>query len=355
LDGYKVREQNGNEEIQTPDGSRWIVRGKDSVYGYGAGYGMCDEAWGVKADVVEDGLEPTMAERRQPQLVLASTAHRRTTPLFPARRAAAIANLATPKTTLLVEWSAPRGAELEDRDGWRQASPHWSPTRERLLEARLERAKAGESDDPDEDDPVEGFRSQYLNVWPVRAAAGSSKDESLIDSDVWTALGDLTISAPPSAVVVAVEDWVGLGSAGAAAVLLADSRVLVFGGLFDNRAEALAWAGYLLESHPGSRLIVGASLAGDDALVALGVEADTAGAAETLVALPLLRQLARDGRLVHDGDPDLSAQLAAVRVVERSGGLGVSPRSGRSDLVRAMGWAAVEAVRTPAPLEFFVY
>jgi hypothetical protein len=60
--GYGVREQNGNEEVTAPDGSRWVVRGKDSVYGYGATLGMGDEAWGIPPGVVEDGLEPTMAE-----------------------------------------------------------------------------------------------------------------------------------------------------------------------------------------------------------------------------------------------------------------------------------------------------
>jgi phage terminase large subunit-like protein len=354
-EGYRVREQNGNEEILVPDGSRWIVRSKDSVYGYPAGLGMCDEAWGVKADVVEDGLEPTMAERRSPQLVLASTAHRKTTPLFPARRAAAIAHLAAPSSSLIIEWSAPRGADLEDRDGWRQASPHWSPTREKLLAAKLDRARAGESDDPDEDDPIESFRSQYLNMWPPRAGAGSSKDEALVELDVWQSLGDLTISAPGAGLVCAVEDWVGMGSAGAAAVLLGDGRVLVWGGLFKGRADALAWAGYLLESHPGSRLIVGASLVADEAATALGVELGAAGAAETLAALPLVRQLVRDGRLVHGADPVLTTQLGGIRVVERSGGLGISPRSGRSDLVRAMAWAVQSLVNVPAPQPFYVY
>ena len=297
-----------------------------------------------------------MAERVSPQLILASTAHRKTTPLFPARRAAALVHLAAPTSTLILEWSAPRGAAIDDRAGWRAASPHWSPTREKLLAAKLERAHAGESDDPDEDDPIESFRSQYLNVWPVRAGAGSTSDETLIEADAWTGLGDLTISAPPGGLVVAVEDWLGNGSAGAAAAALPDGRVLVFGGLFDGRADALAWAGYLLETHPGSRLVVGATLVEDEATTALGVEVEAAGASETLVALPLLRQLVRDGRLVHDGDLDLGAQLAGVRVVARvGGGLGISPRSGRSDLVRAMGWAATEAIRTPAPLEFFVY
>ena len=37
-----------------------------------------------------------------------------------------------------------------------------------MLAAKLRRAMSGQSEDPDEDDPVESFRSQFLNIWPVR-------------------------------------------------------------------------------------------------------------------------------------------------------------------------------------------
>jgi hypothetical protein len=154
--------------------------------------------------------------------------------------------------------------------------------------------------------------------------------------------------------VVAVEDWLGTGSAGAAAGLLPDGRVFVFGDLFDGRADAFAWAGYLVETHPGTRLVVGASLVDDESIPA-GVEATTAGAVETKAALSLWRERVRDRRLVHDDGEAMTAQLAGVRVAGRAGGLVLSNRSGRSDLVRAAAWATAEAVRSPAPLEFFVY
>ena len=157
------------EEIETPDGSRWIIRGKTSVYGYSASLGAVDEAWKVAPEVVEDGIEPTMAERASAQLGLLSTAHRMATALVPSRREAAMAQALVPTDTLLLEWSARGDAALTDREAWRQASPHWTARRERLVASQHERALvAGPSDDPDEPDPVEAFRSQWLNVWGPR-------------------------------------------------------------------------------------------------------------------------------------------------------------------------------------------
>ena len=77
-DDYKVREANGEDEIERlEDGSRWMLRAKEAVYGYGASLGLVDEAWKVQASTVDEGLTPTMAEREQAQLMLFSTAHRR--------------------------------------------------------------------------------------------------------------------------------------------------------------------------------------------------------------------------------------------------------------------------------------
>ena len=52
-------------------------------------------------------------------------------------------------------------------EAWRAASPHWTPERERMIAGVLERVLAGTADpDPDEPDPVEALRAQYLNIWP---------------------------------------------------------------------------------------------------------------------------------------------------------------------------------------------
>ena len=99
-------------------------------------------------------------------------------PLVPMRRVAAFASWHTPKHTLWLEWSAEQSAEIDDRAAWRAASPHWSRSRERLLEARLERVEAGETVDPDEHDARESFRSQFLNGWPTRQALAVGPEAS---------------------------------------------------------------------------------------------------------------------------------------------------------------------------------
>ena len=110
------------------------------------------------------------------QILLVSTAHRRATVLMVGRRARALDHLADGDGPLLLEWSAPPDAELDDRDGWRQASPHWTRKRERLVGQRLEGALAGESDDVDEPDAIASFRTQWLNQWPAKQPSRSVAD-----------------------------------------------------------------------------------------------------------------------------------------------------------------------------------
>ena len=340
--GYEVREANGAEQITEPvSGSRWMVRGKGSVYGYPIGYVLVDEAWGVAAEVVEDGLEPTMAERLSPQMVLASTAHPRATGLFPAKRTAALAQLHTPDTTLLLEWSAPRGVDIDDRRAWRRASPHWSPSRERLLASRVAGIAAGDGLDPDDGDPVESFRAQYLNAWPLRTAPTDAGDV-LVPADVWRACSGL-LDTSDARLFVAVEDSHGRGAAVAVAARGTDGRFEVDGWLVDTWQEAFADVDLLVGTRTRVVVIVAPSLTLE---APAALRASTSAAADTRAGLALIRQLAATGRLVHDDAADLD-QVTTVRVREQVGGLAVVPGA-RADLVRACAWALHAAHARPA-------
>ena len=59
------------------------------------------------------------------------------------RRRVALAGLEDGDGDLLVEWSAPADAKLEDVDAWRLASPHWTPKRERLIAKAAAGGEAG--------------------------------------------------------------------------------------------------------------------------------------------------------------------------------------------------------------------
>jgi hypothetical protein len=354
--GYRVVESNGREEVSGPDGGRWLLRATRGVYGYSASLALADEAWGIAADVIDDGMAPTMLARLQPQLVLASTAHPQSTSLFLARRAAALGELDSPGSALLIEWSA--AADPGDESGWRAASPWWSADREDLIRTALAATRSAPLPVVGEPDPVESFRAQYLNVWPARSAAQSAATVvPLVDGQVWAGAADLRVPVPAGPVVLAVDDWGGAGAAALVAARLGDGRVLVSGQLFESRARAAAWVAWQVSAHAGSRLLVGAQLLRDAAIAALG-EVERMGAADTSAGLPMLRELVVAGRLVHDGGRDLTGQVGAARVTaSRAGGLILSPRSGRSDLLRCAAWAVAAAAELPAAQvpDFFVF
>jgi len=358
-DGWTTRDGNTDPQISAPNGSRWMIRGRHSVYSYTIALAVVDEAWGVDAPVVEDGLEPTLTEVENSQLVMFSTAHRRCTSLVPLRRGGLLANFGDEEpTSLILEWSAPRDADLEDRDAWRAASPHWTPRRERMLEAKLRRALSGTSADPDEDDPIESFRAQYLNVWPRRQWVARSDTEPLCDRDSWRHLTDIHAAPPDGPVVVAIDDYLGLRAAAAACAQLADGRFLVWGGEFDSAQDAYAWSAFTVGRRDACRVVVGRSLLVSDAeewLPEATVERAASGATGT--GLPLLRSLIRAGKIAHSGDKSLEDQVATVGLSPTiGGGLTQAHRGVRADLLHAVAWS-VAAVAQPAdePLAFYVY
>lgn len=131
---------------------RWIVRSQTAVYGYSASAALIDEAWAIDVEHITEGIEPTMVEREQPQMLMISTAHREATSLFPDLRVPALRRLATPvDDVLLLEWSAPPGADPHHVAAHRMASPHWDERRAAFILSKVDQA---------------GFQEQWLNVWP---------------------------------------------------------------------------------------------------------------------------------------------------------------------------------------------
>jgi hypothetical protein len=342
---YTVSRVNGYEGItERASGSRWLVRAQSAVYGLTATFATVDEAWSVPASVVDDGLEPTTVSRTDAQILLVSTAHRRATALMAGRRASALDNLSSGDGPLLLEWSAAPDAPLDDRDGWRAASPYWSPERERLIARRLDGALAGESADADEPDPLVSFRTQWLNQWPAKRLT-PTKGDPLVDLDTWAAL-DGPVADNPDRLFVAVEDHAGLGAALAVVAVQDDGRLGLEGWTVPTWDDALSDLAALRASHDRVTLCAGASL-----LVRLptGIRAAYRGTSQfTRTTLPLVRELVTSGVIVHDSD-ELFDQVDEVRVTDAIGGLSVVAGH-RSDLLRAASWAlamAANPTRTP--------
>jgi hypothetical protein len=285
---------------------------------------------------------PTLVEHEQPQLLLVSTAHRKATPLIPERRNHALSVLGAPgDRDLLVEWSAPRGCELDDRGAWRMASPRWTAQREGVIADKVARALLGEVLDATESDPVQFVLAQWLNVWPTVLVSVSGPGESLDTAGLW-AKCEPAPGAAPVRLWVAVEDNYGDGACVVAVGLLPDGRFEVDGWLCASRSAALDDAAAVAAQADRSEVIVGAS-------IPTRRRVSRGGATETRVGLPMVRSMLADGVIVHDPTPELDVQLERARVRQGGGGLVLVPRE-RGDMVRALAWALLAAAdRKPTP------
>ena len=338
---YKVTEVNGQEQIERlEDGSRWMIRAKEAVYGYACSVAAVDEAWKVKAATIEDGLTPTMVERDQPQLWLVSTAHRLATELMLDRRRIALAGLEEGDGDLLIEWSAPADAKLDDVAAWRLASPHWTQKRERLISKRLEAAKLGEVDPAaEEPDPEQSFRSQWLNQWPGRRTLPPATSEDLLPAGLWVSLEESELGSGP--LIVALEDDYGRGAAVGAAWRLEDGRIAVDGWTGEDWDAAIRDVERLHIQRPVSELYIGATLL--DRVPKEGWAPRPVGMAEARAGLAVFRDLAATGMLAHEDTAELDSAIAETQVRESPMGLVIT--RGPSHLVKAVVWAVAAAHR----------
>jgi hypothetical protein len=346
--GWNVSRNNiepGISLLPHMEGSVWLIKAKDAVYGQGSGNPMVDEAWDVPGPVVDDGLLPTMAEQTSPQLGLWSTAHRKATGLVLERRRTALEQLPAPRRLLILEWSTPADIDRGDRSGWRMASPHWTDQREQLIADAYARVMRGESVDPEEPDPIPSFDAQWLNRWPaVHMRAGEDPDERLATEEEWEACADEGAAPDPRRLlVVAVEDDLGRGAAAAAASLTSDGRVVIGGHWFTTLREAVDWAEDTADAAEDVLLLAGASITEDPELEDLDVPVEPAGSRETRAGLATFRQLARSRRLAHDAGSEVTRSVLDARVPPNVTGDAMLVRG--DALLRCVVWTVHRAHR----------
>jgi hypothetical protein len=341
--GWTVTRANGKEAMETPSGDRWLVRAQNAVYGWDCSLGLCDEGWDVPPMVIDEGLEPATIERRMPQIVLTSTAHRRATSLMRRKIASALSGLGEDWETLLMVWGAPEDADISDPQVWKDASAHWTPQRAKMIGAKYDRAMRGESDPTDDDpDPIEAFRAQLLNIWPPLNAAKTSAGTSIINTADWDTLNGWLPTIGESPAVVALESWFTDGCSAVAAYRLPDGRVGVSAQSFGDVASAAAWASSL----GAFNVLAGKSLLDDPAIVATGA---TGVGGTSRQAVTELKRFLDEGVLAHDGSDVLETQVLDVRISASPEGLRLRSTS-RLDAVKAAVWAIGQARKGGVPM-----
>ena len=186
----RVYRANGDEAIIFGNGSRIEVLRNSISAGHGRTLDLAiiDEAFADEDDVREQALLPTMATKKDAQIVVVSTAGTERSLYLKRKvdqgRAAAEADIG--EGIAYFEWSASPDDDPFDREVWRRVMPALGLTVE---ESAVEHAMSSMT--PNE------FRRSYLNVW-------STASEQRIPQKVWLASCSAKV-APAGALTFAVD------------------------------------------------------------------------------------------------------------------------------------------------------
>lgn len=327
------RSGNTAPQIELPSGDRWIIQAANDSAGVGYSISMAfiDEAWRVQRKVVDDAINPTLAERQQGQVWLVSTAGDSTSDLMMAYRQRALDRLEAdePGSVLLLEWSAPAEASPDEVDTWRWGSPEWTDKRETFLRQQWENIEP------------EAFRREFLNQWTVRANhwlheawwAETKGDDELPADAVWC--------------IAAESDFDGMGHAVAIAAQDDDGRIVTRVSTFRTIAEVDERIAQIRADHP--QLHVQVTPGYRDRLTQHidGIVGQREAPAATQNLLDLFDRRA----IRHDGSQVLQEHFANATISRRQQGWVLAAPMGKGGVyaARAVMFAAAQATKTQKP------
>ena len=176
----RVRRANGSEAIMWDNGSLWSVLPTTETAGHGAQYDLavCDEAFALADDRLEQAFKPTMITRPEPQLWIVSTAGDVNSHWFNAKvdDGRERAQRGQTEGVAFFEWSADPEANPADEQVWLGCMPALGHTiTVDAIRSDFESMRLSE------------FRRAYLNQRQNRAAV---EPWQVIAEDVWGGLVD---------------------------------------------------------------------------------------------------------------------------------------------------------------------
>ena len=324
----QVRYANGQEAVELPDTSKWIVGAANATAGPGLSLSLAlvDEAWSVDEEVVTGGIAPTLLEREASQLLLISTAGESRSNLLRNFRESAIAQMDDPEAAdvLLLEWSAAPEADPDDPEAWRQASPLWTPERAKRVATQHRIMETNT------------FRMQLLNQWVANASAW-------ITDRAWSEAADPTVALPTRATnpgTIAIETAVdGLPIGAVLAVSDDEGRVIVRAHVEHSMRGLWAWLETQAKERRGVTILHHSTVRVPEVpgtnLVPVKASDQVAGFGPTKAAI-------ESGDLIHDGNPALWEQVLMASVYRSGDGhsmLSQKASEGAIFLARALVWA----------------
>jgi hypothetical protein len=335
--GAKVRRSYGRNEVTMPDGSRWIVRAATASAGHGRSPDLVivDETWSVGAAVVEQGLLPAQRARRDPLLVMLSTAGTEKSELMLRWRERAIRAIDAGERNgrlYCAEWSPRPDCDPESVEAWKLANPA-------IGELITEETLAEEAQRPNRS----AFLRGSLNLWV-------QSDEAWLRPTVWDRARWDDDRLPP-ATVWAIDsslDGSRFVAVSASPVDTPAGPGVVLEVQVDVDTSAELWraveeipAGVVLAVTPSLEIHVPHRLRS---------RTETVGYGELLRWTSVVRSLIDEGRVFHTGSTALADHMGRAVAVQTQTGLALSSQrsAGPIELARCAVWATALATRSRA-------
>jgi hypothetical protein len=325
----KLMRAYGRNMATMPDGSRWIVRAAGPSGGHGISPNLivADEIWDISSEVIDGGLIPSQRAKKNPLLSMWSTAGtERSRALLKWREQGMRAiDENKPSAFYFAEWSPPPDLDPMTPDAWGWGNPALGIT---LTPAVI----VGESQNPD--------RAQFLrasvNVWVA-------SDQGWLQPGTWPAL---EYSDPlPNGGVLAIENSVDESRYfGLRAVPLPDGRTcLTVAFVCNTYAEMLQAAKPYLQN-PQITFAVTPSI---DLHWPIEYERrkQVVGYGEMVKWTDPVRQLIRQGMVLHDGSTMLAEHIQRAVAVRSQNSIALSSQRspGPIELARCAVWATALA------------
>lgn len=325
----KLMRAYGRNMATMPDGSRWIVRAAGPSGGHGISPNLivADEIWDISSEVIDGGLIPSQRAKKNPLLSMWSTAGtERSRALLKWREQGMRAiDENKPSAFYFAEWSPPPDLDPMTPDAWGWGNPALGTT---LTPAVI----VGESQNPD--------RAQFLrasvNVWVA-------SDQGWLQPGTWPAL-EYTDPLPNGG-VLAIENSVDESRYfGLRAVPLPDGRTcLTVAFVCNTYAEMLQAAKPYLQN-PQITFAVTPSI---DLHWPIEYERrkQVVGYGEMVKWTDPVRQLIRQGMVLHDGSTMLAEHIQRAVAVRSQNSIALSSQRspGPIELARCAVWATALA------------
>lgn len=319
----------GRNELEMPDGSRWLVQAATpkAFHGYSPDFIVADEIWNVSSDVLFNGALPSQRARQEPLLSMWSTAGTEDSKAMIKFREEGLRAIDEDKRGKLffAEWSIPPGVETDDSAYWHMANPAIGYT----LDPETLVDESGMADKA-------AFLRASLNLWISSAQSWVQPGE----------FNKLTVDHIPAGGVIAVDSSIDDSNyAAVRAVKLDDGRIGVTVA-FIAQTLAEVWAEIDRLAPDLSGIALTPSLA-QLAPSSLDRKKITVGYSELLTHTGTVRQFITERLLAHTGEQMLLEHVNRAVGVKTQGGYVLSSQKspGLITLARCMVWAAALVAR----------